>query len=130
MIFVCFFSALSLFMQILTMSIFFANSKSRAPRWFRFFCDTVRIFVGPFYRLNHEQACPLRCHSLGSGFESDRKRKVLLTNKAVLVKLLAEFFHFLLPPTRFKWWTEDVTHKTRFERLDSKFFHKFVTQEK
>ena len=42
-------------MQILTMSIFFANSKSRAPRWFRLFCDTVRIFVGPFYRLNHEQ---------------------------------------------------------------------------
>ncbi|XP_075262044.1 neuronal acetylcholine receptor subunit eat-2-like isoform X2 [Convolutriloba macropyga] len=47
--------ALSLFMQILTMSIFFANSKARAPPSFRSFCNFVRKFVGPFYRLNHEQ---------------------------------------------------------------------------
>ncbi|XP_063719365.1 neuronal acetylcholine receptor subunit eat-2-like isoform X3 [Symsagittifera roscoffensis] len=47
--------ALSLFMQIVTMSIFFANSKARAPPSFRTFCNFIRKFVGPFYRLGHEQ---------------------------------------------------------------------------
>ena len=37
------------------MGIFFANSKSRAPGWFRSFCSAARKLVGPYYQLSHEQ---------------------------------------------------------------------------